>query len=208
MRPITRSLFCVCSALVCLWVMGVGQVASAEESSDAERITIDGLVSAAPVPEGFSVRKQDLKNGEEVVGHLLIVLKEGVRTAGIVQIERRTVATRAARVATLKAYVNAAADTWKQRGYAVKVKALPDFEKVDMTKPVIVELDATKEGQAAAVVFMKVFFDQFAFAVTCSSTDPAYEKAMIAWCHTVRPIAQDTDAATPAATPPAQKTAP
>lgn len=177
---------------MCLWVIGAGQFASAAEQNVAERITIDGLVPAAPLPEGFSVRKQDIKNGEVIGGHLLIVTKEGVRTAGIVQIEKRDFTKRAARVAAFKGYFNSTIESWRQRGFTVTGKAVPDMDNLDFSKPVIVVMNAAKEGESSVAIYMKVFFTQYAYAVMCTSGDPASGKTMITWCGTVEPISQGT----------------
>ena len=175
----------VCWTVLCLVAAGAGPA-----PAESHRVTLEGLVSAAPVPAGFEVARQDVKNGDEVAGHYLVLTKEGSPTRGLVQIERREIAERPARVATLKAYVNAAAATWQKQGYALRVKSVPKFETIDFAKPVPVELDATKAGESPVLIHMEVFFDKFAYQVMCVSTEPAEAKTMIEWCGSVRPVTE------------------
>ena len=174
-----------CSAVLCVLALGAGPGPGA-----SGRVTVEGLVSAAPVPAGFDVTRKDVKNGEQLVGHYLILAKEGSPTRGVVQIERREIAERRARVATLKAYANAAAATWQKQGYSLKARGVPNFETVDFAKPVSIELDATKEGESPVAIHMEVFFDQFAYQVMCVSTDAAEAKPVIEWCKSVRPLTE------------------
>jgi hypothetical protein len=169
--------------VVCLLAPG----AQSAWAAGPERVEIEDLVSAAPVPKGFTVTRKDVNEGGKVVGTLLILTKEGSPTRGLVQIERREISAPPARVATLKAYINAAAATWQKQGYAVKARTLPKFETIDFAKPVAIDLDATKDGAKPVVTHMEVFFDRFAYQAMCASAgEDADVKAMTDWCKSVR----------------------
>src|SRR3954470_5512858 len=151
MSPFARSMFpsgviaLVVAVVVCLFAPRAESAGPAGAATAApERVEIEGLVSAAPVPKGFTVTRKDVDEGGKVVGTILILAKEGSPTRGLVQIERREISAPPARVATLKAYINAAAATWQKQGYAVKARTLPKFESIDFVKPVAIDLDATK----------------------------------------------------------------
>src|SRR5687768_7321271 len=126
MPLIARLLSFACCTALCLLATGAGPA-----TAGSDRLTIEGLVSAAPVPTGFVVTRQDAKDGEKVVGHYLILTKDDSPTRALVQIERREIKERAGRVATLKAYINAAAATWQKQGYTLKPRTLPNFETID-----------------------------------------------------------------------------
>lgn len=164
----------------------------------AERITLAGLVTADPVPAEYEVRQQDIKDGQRVALNLLVVMKEGSTTAAVVQIDRRTIAEKPARLAALKAYVNSNADSWAQRGYGVKVKSLPDLETIDFSKPVDIELEATKEGEATRTLHIRIIFDKFAYMIMCISNEPAQGKTMLAWARSVQPAKEAAATTQPA----------
>jgi hypothetical protein len=170
---------------LCLAMLGLPAYAA------SDRADIEGLVSAAPVPEGYTVRRQDAKDGNKVIGHYLLLTKEGSPTKAVIQIERREITARPARVATVKAYVNGAASTWKAQGWTAKLRSLPKFETIDFNKPVAIDLDLTKADESPMAAHMEIFFDHFTYQVLSVSSEDASLKEMIRWSQTVRPVHQD-----------------
>lgn len=163
-------------------------VGSLAAQAAPQRVEIEGLVTAAPVPEGYALARRDLQEGGETKAHMLLVGRDGSPTRASVLIERREVKTRPAQIATLKAYVNAAAATWQQQGWTVKSRTVLTLERVDFAQPVVVELVATKEGQPPMMIHLKVMFEQFPCSVMTLSSDEGQLKQMLEWSQTVRPI--------------------
>ena len=181
MSPFARSVFLPGVIIVCLLATGVQPAGAAPE-----RVEIEGLISAAPVPAGFTVMRRDVTQ-RGVTANYLVLAKDGSPTRGLVQIERREFSTRPARIDTLKAYLEAAFGSWRKKGYAVKARTLPAFETIDFAKPVLIDLDLTKEGEKPIAIHMEVFFDRFAYQTASLSTDDGELKVMIDWCKSVRP---------------------
>jgi hypothetical protein len=52
-------------------------------------VTIENLVTAQPVPEGYAVSLDELKDGEKLLGHRLVFTKEEAVSKVMVSIEQR-----------------------------------------------------------------------------------------------------------------------
>jgi hypothetical protein len=186
MRPI--ALITLCLVTVCLRPV----------KAASERVTIDGLISADPFPAGFSVTQRDVKQGDRVVANNLLFTKTDSPTRAMILIERREIADRAARAAKIKAYLTAAAAPWLKQGWVVQVRSLPNLDTVDFSQPIVIDLDATKDGHKPIAIDLQIIFEKFAYEMESLSSDAAELKTMIAWCASVRPLEQ------PPATQPAK----
>ncbi|HXT57889.1 MAG TPA: hypothetical protein VN699_04610, partial [Pirellulales bacterium] len=97
-----------------------------------ERVTIEELVTAEPVPEGYDLTASELKNGDELLGHQILVTKEGAVSKASVTIETRDLLDKPHKIAALKGYVNGTTKTLANAGLKLVKKHIPDIEKVNV----------------------------------------------------------------------------
>lgn len=104
------------------------------EGQKAKPVTIDNLVTAQPVPEGYDVTLNQLKDGETLLGHQLVFTKEGAVSKVMVSVEERKLPSKDHKVTALKGHINGTAKSFAAAGLELVKKDIPDIEKVNVNK--------------------------------------------------------------------------
>jgi hypothetical protein len=72
----------------------------------------------------------------------------------------------------------------------MKVRSLPNLETVDLSQPLVMDLDATKDGHKSVAIDIEIIFDKFVYEIESLSSDPAELETMMAWRQSVHPVPQ------------------
>ena len=105
------------------------------EAQKAKPVTIENLVTAHPVPEGYAVSLNELKDGEKLLGHQLVFSTDGAVSKVLVTVEDRKLPDKAHKITALKGYINGTAKSLAAAGLKLVKKDIPDIEKVNVDKP-------------------------------------------------------------------------
>jgi putative ribosome biogenesis GTPase RsgA len=154
----------------------------------AKRIPIEGLVTAAPLPEYYAIGRQDILDGDEVVGHKLLLSRNQTVSKVIVQIETRKLKTREEKVAAMKSYLIGVTQSFHDAGLKVVEKKLPDIDKSDFKKRILI--DSVYENPAARnalLVQMQVFFTDQGYTVLIISDNEVDHALLTKWARSVVP---------------------
>ena len=161
---------------------------SRDKSAIARRIDIEKLITAAPLPEGYSIARENFLNGKKLVGHKLLMTKEGALAKVIVQIENRKVATDEDKRAAAKDYVLGVMQSFREAGLRAVEKKLPEIDKNDFKKRALAEFIYERpEDGSRLFVQMQLFFTDRGHAVLIISDNEADHALLTRWARSVMP---------------------
>lgn len=129
-----------------------------KKAKEEKRIDIEGLVTAAPLPKDYEIKRQDIENEGKVLGYKLLLTNDDALSKAIVSIENRKVSLRGEKVAATKAYINGPARTFAEAGLKLVDKKVPDLDKADFDEPIVVDLVYEKEDGDRLLVQIRTFF--------------------------------------------------
>ena len=169
----------------------------------ARQITIEGLVTADPLPAGYTVtRSQSLERGG-ARGHVLLFENPETDSKVSVTIQQGNLTTRETRVAAAKAYVNAGGAVFREKGWNLVDKRLPDIENNNFQQKVIAELffENPDDGRKLTVQ-IQIFFTKSGYDVVIAAEDKAEYEMLCQWALSLKEKAgAGTDAPTPSDRP-------
>jgi hypothetical protein len=156
--------------------------------AEPKRVTLEGLVTADPLPEGYAVVRQGVQDkAGKSTGDLLIVSKEGSVSKVIITVDRASkVATRPGKVAATKGYVNGTAQSLVTGGMKIVKKNIPDIAKANLDDRLAVDLTLEKPGGTQVMVQIQVFFENVGYAVQVIGEDKGEFAKLVEWAKSVK----------------------
>ncbi|HVX09605.1 MAG TPA: hypothetical protein VHC22_00250 [Pirellulales bacterium] len=162
-----------------------------DDGEQARRVTIENLVTAEPAPTGYDFGLNELKDGDELLGHQLVISKEGVVSKVVVSIEERKLPDKAHKLTALKGYVNGTAQSLAGAGLKLVKKDLPDMEKVDINKRTKFGLAyQTADGDDLFVQLQILFTDVGYNIMVVGDNEDDFEK-LSKWAETIEPLKKE-----------------
>ena len=176
---------------------GAAEKSKSKKTRDEKRITIDELVTAAPLPKDYEITRQEVEIKGKLLGHKLLLTKEDAVSKAIVTVENRKVSTRDEKVAATKAYVNGASRLFSEAGLKLAKKEIPDLDQADFDEPIVVSLVYEKPDGEQLLVQVRTFFTDTGHSVLVVADDEDEYKMLTKWAKSVEGKKRDEKQATP-----------
>src|SRR5262249_46019432 len=134
------------SFIICLGVLTTAHLAHAQASLDArekraaKRITIENLITAAPLPDQYEIARHDIREGDKLLGHKLTFTSAESVSKVFVSVERRRVVRREEKVAAATAYLSGIIQSFRAAGLKPVAKEIPEIDGNDFKKRVTANL--------------------------------------------------------------------
>jgi hypothetical protein len=157
-----------------------------------ERVTIEELLTAAPVPEGYAVTLKELKNGDDLLGHQLLFTKEEQVSKVMATIEDRKLPDKGHKIAALKGYINGTARMFSDAGLKLVKKEIPDVEKLNVNKRTKCSLVYQTAEGGEIYVQMQIFFTDHGYSLTVIADNKDDYDALAEWASTIEPLKDAT----------------
>jgi hypothetical protein len=162
------------------------------EGQTAKPVTIENLVTAQPVPEGYAASLNELKDGETLLGHRLVFTKEGAVSKVMVSVEERKLPDKGHKVTALKGYINGTAKSLAAAGLKLVKKDIPDIEKVDVNKRTKCSL-TYKTGEGGDIfVQLQILFTDVGYNIMVIADNEDDYTALAKRPETIQPMKKDT----------------
>jgi hypothetical protein len=160
----------------------------ASPNDESRRVTLEGLVTADPLPEGYAVVRETLKDeAGKSVGDLLVVSKAGMVSKVIVTVDRASNAeTQPSKVAATRSYVNGTAQSFVGAGMKIVKKNIPDIAKANLDERVVIDLALEKPGGGEVQVQLQVFFEKAVYALQVIGEDKVEFEELVEWASSVK----------------------
>lgn len=152
------------------------------------RVTIENLVSAQPVPDGYDMTANELKDGDTLLGHQLVFTKEGAVSKVMVTIEQRKLPDNDHKMTALKGYVNGTAKSFADAGLKLVKKELPDMEKVNVNKRTKCSLVYQTAEGGEIFVQMQILFTNVGYNIVVIGDNAKDYQALAKWAQSIEPI--------------------
>jgi hypothetical protein len=134
--------------------------------AQARQITIEGLVTADPLPPGYTVTRSDIVENGELRGRLLSIANPESQSNVKVGIDVRDFTARGARVAAAKDYVNTGVAAIRDKGWNLTEQRIPDLDNNDFQQRVIVELFCEDPDNGEKLTAqLQIFFAKSGYSV-------------------------------------------
>jgi hypothetical protein len=157
--------------------------------AEPRQVTLEGLITADPLPEGYAVVRQEIKDkAGKPAGDLLIVSKEGIVSKVIVTVDRLAkVGTKPGKVAATKGYVNGTAQSLVV-GQKMKIvkKNIPDIAKANLDERFVVDLTLEKPGGGELMVQIQIFFEKAGYALQVIGDNKGEFETLVKWANSVK----------------------
>jgi hypothetical protein len=162
------------------------------EGQQEKPVTIENLVTAQPVPEGYAVSLNELKNGETLLGHRLVFTKEGAVSKVMVSVEERKLPDKDYKITALKGYINGAAKSFAAAGLKLVKKDIPDIEKVNVDRRTKCSLTYKTAEGGDIVVQMQILFTDVGYNIMVIADNEGDYKALTKWAETIQPVKKES----------------
>jgi hypothetical protein len=179
----------VAAALIAVALPGQAQLKPASQDKPrAKRITIENLITAAPLPADYVVSREVFLNGEKIVGDKLMLTRDAAVSKVIVQIESRNLATRDEKAAAAKDYVLGVMQSFHQAGLRAVEKKLPKIEKSDFKKREFADFIYERPQDGSRLfVQTQIFFTDRGHTVLVVSDNEQDHALLTHWARSVLP---------------------
>lgn len=144
------------------------------------------LVKFDPLPPGYAAELKEVRDGDKLLGHRLFVTKEGAVSKVVIGIEDREIASRAARVAATKGYVNGTAQAMGSAGAKLLRKSIPDLDQADFKERFVVDLVYEKPGGGELLIQLQIFFGKAGYHIQIVGDNPDDFDALVKWARSVK----------------------
>ena len=155
-------------------------------------VTIENLVTAQPVPEGYAVSLNELKNGETLLGHQLVFSKEGAVSKVMVSVEERKLPDKAHKITALKGYINGSAKSFAAAGLKLAKKDIPDMEKVNVDNRTKCSLTYKTAEGGDIFIQMQILFTEVGYNIMVVADNEGDYKALTKWAETIQPVKKES----------------
>ncbi len=181
----TRQVPLIASPLFALVFVAVGHCQALNDAA-IQRASTETLLSMPEPPLGYAVSKQPLIANGQLLGFQVQVMKEDAISKVLVKVELRDLSDRRFRVAACKGYVNGFASGLKEAGFKITSSKLPDIQKADFKKPLLVELTFANDEGTTILVNKRMFFTTKGYDVTVIATGSEDLKLLTDWAAQIR----------------------
>ncbi len=159
-----------------------------KSKAEPKRITIEDLVTSAPLPPDYAISRKDIKDGDKMLGHKLFLTNGEAVSKAIVTVETRKISKREEKAAATKAYVNVLAKTVQEAGFKLVDKKIPEIDKNDFSKPLNVDLIYEKPDDGSKLyVQIRVFFTDQGYHVAVISDSKGEHDILTKWASSEKP---------------------
>jgi hypothetical protein len=139
------------------------------------------------LPTGYAASGKDLKVKDKVVGHQILITKEGQVSKVNVQIDFADRSEIAARRGATKAYVNSFAEGMGSAGYKVESSKIPDIAAAKFDTPIGVDLTLVNGEGKKLFSHQEIFFTDKGFMVQVLADDAKTLESLTTWAKTIKP---------------------
>ncbi len=162
--------------------------APTEPKAAVPSVKIANLVTADPIPEGYTVQVEELKDGDKKLGHIIVVGKEGTLSKVVIKIEAREIASREAKVAATKGYVNGFVQSMTEAGMTLTTRTVPsDLSKVNVDRRQRYILSFMTPAKKNLVTQIQIFFAKSGYLIQVIGEGKNY-KTLTDWAKSVMPV--------------------
>ncbi|MBN1911551.1 MAG: hypothetical protein JW818_17550 [Pirellulales bacterium] len=159
------------------------------ETESPKLVVHHDLIKAAPLPKGYKSFKKPITLNGEVRGYVLAIARDQPGAAVAVQTQNGDLPTRRHRMMILKAAVNGMYQSMRGKGFTLLTKNIPDIEKYDYSKPIVVELQYQgPDGTAWDIVLRQLYVDKITYNINVMANNKADLKMLLEWANTVTPL--------------------
>jgi hypothetical protein len=152
----------------------------------AEKHFYDNLISAPPLPEGYTMRSLEIKDGERKLGTRLILIDKTERPKIVITVEQRELPSERHKMASLKAYINSVAVQCRTAGFKLVTQEIPDITKIDFSKQTTAKFTYDKPDKSRVVVGARAFFTNIGYCVYVFADDEDEFKQLSAWAASIQ----------------------
>jgi hypothetical protein len=164
-------------------------LAPTNPKDEPKRITIENLITADPLPEGYVAARLDLKDkAGKPSGDIVVISKEGVVSKAAITIDRKAkVDIKAGRVAATKGYINGTAQSLVVGGkMKIVKKTIPDITKANLDERFVVDLTLKKPDGGEFLTQLQIFFAKAGYAVQVLGDDKEEFEKLAKWANSVK----------------------
>jgi hypothetical protein len=154
---------------------------------DPPTFPLPDLLQAAPLPKGYLTNTHDLKFGDYVIGHIIVVGKPNEFSKVTVQIEMRDLSDIKNRRKTANSYINGLTTTLANAGFKVVEAVSPDLEKESFDKPISASGAYANSDGKKLWTYQEISFTDKGFLVQIVADDPETLKSLTEWAKSVKP---------------------
>ena len=158
------------------------------EGQKAKPVTIENLVTAQPVPEGYAASLNELKDGETLLGHQLVFSKEGAVSKVMVTVEERKLPDKAHKITALKGYINGTAKSFAAAGLKLVKKDLPDIEKVNVNERTKCSLTYKTAEGGDIFLQIQILFTDVGYNIMVVADNEGDYNVLTKWAETIEPV--------------------
>lgn len=163
--------------------------APARPKAAGPSVKIANLVTAAPIPEGYAVQVTELKDGGKVLGHMIVVGKEGKLSKVVIKVEAREIASREEKLAATKAYLNGFVQGMSEGGLTLASKTVPsDLSKVNVDRRQSYVLGFMTPAKKILVTQVQIFFAKGGYLIQVIGEGKDDFTALSRWARSVKPL--------------------
>ena len=162
------------------------------DAQKAKPVTIENLVTAQPVPEGYATSLNELKDGETLLGHQLVFSKERAVSKVMVTVEERKLPDKAHKITALKGYINGTAKSLAGAGLKLVKKDLPDIEKVNVDERTKCTLTFKTAEGGDIFLQMQILFTDAGYNIMVVADNEGDYKALTKWAETIQPVKKES----------------
>jgi hypothetical protein len=157
-------------------------------AQESKKIDIQGLFTSSDIPTGYTSSKQEIKQGDKILGHKVLITKQGSASKVVLNREARKISTKGQKVAAFKGYINGTAKSLQQAGLKLSKHSIPDISKAGLSKLQIVELTFTAaDGTSIFVQIQVLFIKDTGSHALILTTDKQDYISLSKWASTVQP---------------------
>jgi hypothetical protein len=161
---------------------GAGTAASPAPPIKAGRITIEGLVTADPLPAGYTVTRNEMIDNGESLGYHLLFAKRGSKSMISATILTEDFTARADRIAAAKTYVNTAISHYGDKGFKLVEQRVPEIDNANLQQKLIVELIFDDPNERSKFLLqMQIFFGKSSYNVAIAAYDKDDYEMLARW---------------------------
>lgn len=160
-------------------------------SPKPQRVTIEELVTSAPLPEGYGVTHNEIKDGETLLGHQLVFTKEGVVSKVVATVEERNLPDKDYKMAALKGYVNGTTKSLVGAGLKEVKKDIPDIKRININKRTKCSFVYQNAEGGDIYVQIQVFFTNVGYNILVVGDNEHDYKLLAKWAETIQPLKKD-----------------
>ncbi len=148
----------------------------------AGRITIEGLVTADPLPPGYTVTRSEVLDNGASLGHHLLFAKRDSKSMISATILTEDFTARAERIAAAKTYVDTAISHYRDKGFKLVEKRIPDIDNENLQQKLMVEFVFDDPNERNKFLLqMQIFFGKWSYNVAIAAYDKDDYQMLAQW---------------------------